>query len=150
MAPIRRMTRVKLLIAAAVMCLGTSTAGLAYASGAFSSAQPTSPTNYTVNIGGGHNGDDFTNVSFTPDTLNIFVGDTVTFTNVDSIEPHTVTFGDYSMLNDLASNLTNVQPNKNGPPTISLLPKLSSRPRARHTTELGSRTRESCLRSTRA
>jgi plastocyanin len=124
MTPITRITRVKLLIFAAVMCLGTSTAGLAYASGAFATAQPTSPTNYTVNIGGGHNGNDFTNISYTPDTLNIFVGDKVTFTNADSVEPHTVTFGDYNMLNNLANNSTSVHPNKNGPPTISLLPKV--------------------------
>jgi plastocyanin len=119
----KRLAHVKLLCAAAVIALGASTAGLAYAAGAFATAQPTSPTNYTVYAGGGHNGDDFTNISFTPDTLNIYVGDTVTFKNADSVEPHTVTFGDYNMLNNLSSRLTSVQPNKNGPPTIALLPK---------------------------
>jgi plastocyanin len=124
MTAITRIGRMKLVIAAGIMFLGTSTAGLAYASGAFSVAQPTSPTNYTVNIGGGHNGDDFTNISYTPDTLNIFVGDTVTFTNVDSVEPHTVTFGNYSMLTDLSNQFLTPVPTRNGPPILSLLPKV--------------------------
>jgi plastocyanin len=119
----KRIAPVKMLCAAGILALGTSTAGLAYASGAFSATQPTSPTNYTVNIGGGHNGDNFTNISFTPDTLNVYVGDSVTFTNVDSVEPHTVTFGDYNVLNNLSTQFVSLQPNKNGPPTIALLPK---------------------------
>jgi hypothetical protein len=74
MTAITKIGRIKLLIVAGVMLLGSSTAGLAYASGAFSAAQPTSSTNFTVYIGGGHNGDDFTNFQYTPDTLNIFAG----------------------------------------------------------------------------
>ncbi len=124
MTAITKIGRIKLLIVAGLMFLGSSTAGLAYASGAFLAAQPTSSTNFTVFIGGGHNGDDFTNIQFTPDTLNIFAGDTVTFVNADSIEPHTVSFGNYSMLNDLANQFLSEQPNKNGPPTLALDPKV--------------------------
>jgi plastocyanin len=97
----RRTGRIKLLAAAAVIFLGMSTAGLAYASVVFSSAQPTSPTKYVVNVGGGHNNEDFTDIQYTPDYLNIYAGDTVTFTSVDQVEPHTVTFGDYNLLRQL-------------------------------------------------
>ena len=116
----KRLAHVKLLCAAAVIALGASTASLAYAAGAFATAQPTSPTNYTVYAGGGHNGDDFTNISFTPDTLDIYVGDTVTFKNADSVEPHTVTFGDYNLLTNLSNQLVSPQQTRNGPPTLVL------------------------------
>jgi plastocyanin len=124
MTATRPIARLKVLLAAGVLALGSSTAGLAYASGIFSAAQPTSPTTYTVDIAGGHNGDDFTNFQYTPDTLNVFVGDSVTFTNADSIEPHTVSFGTYSMLAGLSNQFLSVQPNHGGPPTLALLPKV--------------------------
>ena len=42
---------------------------------------------------------------------------------VDSVKPHTATFGNYSMLTNLSTNSTACNPNRNGSPTISLLPK---------------------------
>jgi len=118
-----RIGRFKLVVAAGVITLGMSTAGLAYAAGAFTASGPTTATNYTVYAGGGHNGDDFTNISYTPDDLQIYVGDSVTFVNADSVEPHTVTFGPLGMLSNLANELVTPVPSQNGPPTLSLLPK---------------------------
>lgn len=127
-----RINRFKLVAAAGIFTIATVGAGGAYASGAFTASAPTSPTNYTVYLGGGHNGDDFTNISYTPDTLNVFVGDKVTFVNADSIEPHTVTFGPLGMLTNIANQLINPEPNKNGPPTLALSPK-AVEPTARDT-----------------
>jgi plastocyanin len=124
MKKIRRFSRVKLLLAAAILAIGPSTLGFAYASGVFSAAQPTSPTHYTVYIGGGHNNDDFTNILYTPDKLNIYVGDTVTFVTLDQVEPHTVSFGTYNMLSQLANQVITPVTNNNGPPTLTLLPKV--------------------------
>jgi plastocyanin len=104
--------------AAAIIGLGSITA-VVYASGTFSHASaPTSPAHFTVVVGGGGTGNDFTNTIFTPQVLGIYAGDTVTFLEQGRIEPHTVTFGPKSMLNKLAPTLITPVPNKAGPPTL--------------------------------
>ncbi|HZT96509.1 MAG TPA: hypothetical protein VFB34_06695 [Chloroflexota bacterium] len=112
--------RFKPVLAAVVFAFLPASVGFAYTGGVFSSsAAPTSPTTFVVNIGGGHNNDNFTNALYTPDTLNIYVGDRVTFRTRDKIEPHTVTFGPQKTLDRLAANFITPIPGKNGPPTLA-------------------------------
>ncbi len=76
------------------------------------------PGNYTVVAGWG----DSLGVAniFTPETLDVYVGDTVTWKIGGSLEPHTITFGSQRLLDQLASNFVARVPQKAGPPILSL------------------------------
>jgi plastocyanin len=115
--------QLKLMAATAVIAIGLLTAGLAYAYGG-PSAAPTSAAHFTVVVGGGGTGDDFTNTIFTPKVLAIYAGDTVTFQEQGRIEPHTVSFGPKKMLGKLAQGLITPVPSKAGPPTLVLSSKV--------------------------
>lgn len=57
-------------------------------------------------------------LGFAPRYVDVTVGDTVVFKNIDQIEPHTVTFGPMALLKQLANNIFVPQPQKNGPPLL--------------------------------
>ena len=108
------------------------TLGFAYANGAFTqSAAPTSTHHFTVWVGGGQP-DDFPNLQYTPDVLNIYAGDSVTFSVKGRVEPHTVSFGPKKLLDSLAQNFITPVGSKNGPPTLVFTNKVVL-PTARHT-----------------
>src|SRR5579872_1296549 len=116
--------RLRLAAASAVILMGMLTAGLAYASGAFTAGSgPTSPTNFTVVIGGGAP-TDFTNLQYTPRVLNIYAGDSVTFKTRNDLEPHTVSFGPKKLLTKLSQGLITPVGGTAGPPTLVLSSKV--------------------------
>jgi plastocyanin len=59
-------------------------------------------------------------LSFTPKYLDITVGDTVLFKDIDALEPHTVTFGPMSLLKQLVDRLIMPMPQKNGSPLLAI------------------------------
>jgi plastocyanin len=114
MNPVRRHRLALICTGTAVLVLG---AGLARAA---VQQQPTGPVpdNYTVVAGwGDHLG--VANI-FTPATLEVYVGDTVTWKIGGSLEPHTITFGPPKLLDTLASNFVARVPQKVGPPIVAL------------------------------
>jgi plastocyanin len=65
-------------------------------------------------------------LSNTPRYIDITVGDSVLFRDVDALEPHTVSFGPMAMLKDLAGKDQFIAiPQKSGPPVLALNPKVA-------------------------
>ena len=62
-------------------------------------------------------------LSFTPKYLDVTVGDTVLFKDVDALEPHTISFGPMALLKQLINNQFSPVPQKNGPPLLVANPK---------------------------
>jgi plastocyanin len=60
---------------------------------------------------------------FTPKFVDISVGDTVLFKQVDQLEPHTVTFAPAAMLKKMSDNFAIPAPQKNGPPILFFDPQ---------------------------
>jgi plastocyanin len=110
------------LLLAGVLALGLGGAGIGRAAVQHQHASdPTAPAHYTVIAGWGDNYG-AANI-FTPATVEIYPGDTVTWKVGGTLEPHTVTFGPMAMLTKLAANITVVMPQKAGPPIIALNPQ---------------------------
>jgi plastocyanin len=82
---------------------------------------PTSPANYSVTTGWGD--DDYTANIYTPHTIQIYVGDTVTWRNNSLLEPHTITFGPSKLLAQLAKKTILTEPQESGPPQLVLNPQ---------------------------
>ncbi len=65
-------------------------------------------------------------LSYAPKYLDITVGDTVAWREIDQLEPHTVSFGPMAMLKDLSRKDQNIPiPQKAGPPMLQLNPKVA-------------------------
>jgi len=60
---------------------------------------------------------------FTPRYVDITVGETVVWRSVDAIEPHTVSFGPMTTLEQIANNPFHPVPQKNGPPLLAIDPR---------------------------
>lgn len=75
---------------------------------------------YLVTSGWGN--DDYAANIFTPHTLHVFVGDTVTWVVRGRLEPHTITFGPLARLRALAKNNPVIVPQTAGPPRFEINP----------------------------
>jgi len=85
--------------------------------GAVRPAATAPPEHYFVTAGWGN--DDYAANIYTPNTLQIYAGDTVTWRIGGKLEPHTISFGPTPLLEQLHRDLTVVTPQRNGPPAIS-------------------------------
>ncbi len=110
--------RVIPILSAGILALGLG-AGLSRA--ASSPQAATQAANYTVTVGWGDRG--FAANIFTPEVIQIYAGDSVTFRSEAGLEPHTVTFGPMSLLSQLNPEL--FIPQKAGPPIVALNPKVA-------------------------
>jgi plastocyanin len=73
---------------------------------------------YLITAGWGN--DDYAANIYTPNTLRIYAGDSVTWRMGGLLEPHTISFGPLSLLRNLARNSVQVVPQKAGPPQFVL------------------------------
>ncbi|MGH2411881.1 MAG: cupredoxin domain-containing protein [Chloroflexota bacterium] len=80
-------------------------------------AAPTGPQHFVATAGYG--GDDWAANIYSPQKINIYAGDSVTWTNRGRLEPHTISFGSMPLLRKLAQQLVQVAPQKAGPPQLS-------------------------------
>jgi plastocyanin len=65
-------------------------------------------------------------LSYTPKYLDVTVGETVIWKDVDVLEPHTVSFGPLALLKDLAGKDQFIRiPQKTGPPHFAFNPKVA-------------------------
>lgn len=111
-----------MLCLAGVLVLSLGTAGLARA---------TAPRQGTLAAGAGvwevtsGLGDDGAVVNaFLPETLHIYVGDTVRWHNEGQIEAHTITFGPEATIKKLHDQFVAPIPQKAGPPLLALNPQI--------------------------
>jgi plastocyanin len=81
----------------------------------------TAPQHYTITAGWGN--DDYAANIYTPHTIQIYAGDTVTWHNNSLLEPHTITFGPQALLARLAKNSVIPEPQKSGPPSFVVNPQ---------------------------
>jgi len=80
-------------------------------------SQQTIPVHhYYVTSGWGN--DDFAANIYTPNTLVMYAGDTVTWRIGGVLEPHTITFGPAAEIQQLAAHVLDVKPQPHGPPLI--------------------------------
>jgi len=112
-------------LALALVAAGALLVGRMEATRAASPQQTTGPTSvahYAATAGWGN--DDYAANVYTPETLNVYVGDTVTWHTGGILEPHTITFGPYGALSQLANHLTTATPQRGGPPLLELNPSI--------------------------
>ncbi len=103
----------------------TILATLSLAAGHAGAATPaTTPVHHYV-ITAGWGDDDYAANIYTPHTLQIYAGDTVTWRINGLLEPHTISFGPMSLLGNLAKNSIKVVPQKAGPPQIMVQPQIA-------------------------
>jgi len=62
-------------------------------------------------------------LGYAPRYVDVSVGDTVVFKNIDQLEPHTVTFGPMALLKQLNQDIFVPEPQKSGPPLLVGNPK---------------------------
>jgi plastocyanin len=79
---------------------------------------PTAPATYRVIAGFGDRGG-AANI-FAPQMVEIYTGDTVTWTRGGDLEPHTVTFGPPALLDKLAAGFLAPVPQKSEPPLLAV------------------------------
>jgi plastocyanin len=83
----------------------------------------TSPSRYTITAGWGN--DDYAANIYTPHTIQIYVGDTVTWHNNSLLEAHTITFGPARLLARWAKQTVLPVPQKTGPPQLVFNPQVA-------------------------
>lgn len=110
------MRRILPTMSAALLVLGLSAAGVASAART-GAAAPTTHATYAVTAGFGDRGG-AANI-YAPQVIEIYVGDTVTWTIGGELEPHTVSFGPQSLLDKLAAAILAPVSQKAGPPLIA-------------------------------
>ncbi len=77
------------------------------------------PNTITVLVGLGRVGvSPGSQLAYTPRYVDVTVGDTVVFKNIDQLEPHTVSFGPMALLKRLNQGIFVPEPQKNGPPVL--------------------------------
>jgi plastocyanin len=116
-----KLTLVSLLTLSAMLAVALGSLRLTQV--AAQQSGPTTPTRYLVTAGWGN--DDWTANIYTPQKLNIYVGDTVTWRVGGLLEPHTITFGPWTLLRKLAQNSVVPMPQKQGPPQLVLNPRFA-------------------------
>jgi plastocyanin len=117
--------RPAIILAAGLVLAGLvpATAGAA-AKSQVHSKEAATPAAITVLVGLGQTGvSPGSQLAFTPKYVDISVGDTVTFKEIDKIEPHTVTFGSMAALKKMSDTFITPTPQKNGPPLLVIDPK---------------------------
>ncbi len=104
---------------AALVALSLGGVGISRAAASRHAAAPapTSPATYKVTAGFGDRGG-AANI-FAPQVVEIYVGDTVTWTRGGDLEPHTVSFGPPNLLDKLAAGILAPVPQKAGPPLVA-------------------------------
>src|SRR5262249_46394359 len=105
-------------LTASILVLTIGGVGITRAAVQQRAATGPAPGSYTVTAGWG----DKLGIAniFTPQTIEIYVGDTVTWKIGGSLEPHTITFGPSALLGRLANGFVAPIPQKAGPPIIAL------------------------------
>lgn len=115
--------RLSIFLAGAI-ALSLGAAGIGHAAAGRTQARQIVPPEHTVLVGNGlREVSQGSLLGFTPKYLDISVGDTVIFKDVDALEPHTVSFGPMSLLKQLIKDQFIPLPQKNGPPMIEANPK---------------------------
>jgi plastocyanin len=107
------------LLLAGVLVLGLSGAGISRAATGPGTvaATPTSPATHLVTAGFGDRGG-AANI-FAPQVVEIYAGDTVTWTRGGALEPHTVSFGPQALLDKLAAGIIAPVPQQGGAPLMA-------------------------------
>ena len=112
------------LIAAGVVVASLAPTQASHASRSHVAAREITGATATVLVGLGQLGvSQGSQLAFTPKYVDISVGDTVVFKDVDQLEPHTVTFGSMAALTKMANGFITPVPQKNGPPQLVIDPK---------------------------
>jgi plastocyanin len=113
------MKRSRSIAVAALVGLSLGGVGISRAAVSHNAAAPapTSPATYKVTAGFGDRGG-AANI-FAPQVVEVYAGDTVTWTRGGDLEPHTVTFGPQSLIDKLNRELLGPVPQKAGPPLIA-------------------------------
>ncbi|GAC1431572.1 MAG: hypothetical protein NVSMB65_05050 [Chloroflexota bacterium] len=111
-----------LLVLAAVLILGLGTAGLARATAPRQAAMAAGAGVWEVTSGLGDDGAVVN--AFLPETLHIYVGDTVRWHNEGQIEAHTITFGPDATIKKLHAQFVVPVPQRAGPPLLALNPQM--------------------------
>lgn len=113
------MYRSRTIIVTALLAATLGSAGISRAAVAHHdvAAAPTSPETHAVIAGFGDRGG-AANI-FSPQVLEVYVGDTVTWTIGGNLEPHTISFGPQSLIEKLAGALMGPVLQKGGPPLIA-------------------------------
>lgn len=125
----KRLKRLRPVIAVGLLLLSLTPAlplGAQAAAG-HAGAREVAPPEHTVLVGLGQlEVSQGSALSNTPKYLDVTVGDTVLFRDVDALEPHTVSFGPMALLKDLAGKDQFVPiPQKGGPPILAFNPKVA-------------------------
>jgi plastocyanin len=109
----------RIIALASLAMLGPGSVGLIHASigRSAATASPTSPATHTVTAGFGDRGG-AANI-FAPQVLEIYTGDTVTWTRGGDLEPHTISFGPLGLIEKLAADIIAAVPQKAGAPLIA-------------------------------
>ena len=92
-----------------LLACGMAAGGIAHAAQQRSSViHPTAPTTYSVIAGVGS--DDFAENIYVPGSLQVYVGDTVSWHNGGKIEPHDIVFGSWAAVSALEARMETVIP----------------------------------------
>lgn len=118
------------LLCAGLLSLSLGAAAVTRASTQRHAANSTTAQTYTVTVGYGDQG--ASAAIMTPKYIYVTVGDTVTWRDNDTMEPHTVTFGPKALLTKLATQTPMPLPQKAGPPLMAI-PSLVARATERTT-----------------
>ncbi len=113
-------TAVTLAASLGLLSLGT---GITHSAASRQVAAPTSPGHYFASAGYGT--DDWAANIYSPQRINIYVGDTITWKNQGLLEPHTITFGPMNVLRALSQQTVLATPQSSGPPQLQLNPRLA-------------------------
>lgn len=103
--------------------LALTAIGRTHAASPTRAAGATAPTDYHITAGWGD--DDYAANIYTPSTIQIYAGDTITWQNNSLLEPHTISFGPAATLARLARGLVAPVPTRNGPPQLTLAPRVA-------------------------
>jgi plastocyanin len=116
--------RIVIILVAGLVLAGLVPATAGVAAKSQVQRQGATPAAITVLVGLGQTGvSPGSQLAFTPKYVDISVGDTVKFREIDKLEPHTVTFGSMATLKKMSDNLITPMPQKNGPPLLVIDPK---------------------------
>ena len=113
------MKRILPLILAGLLCLSFAPAAMTHAARSRGGPSASVPSTVTVLVGLGQAGvSPGSYLGYAPRYIDVTVGDTVIFKNIDQIEPHTVSFGPMALLKKLNQDIFLPEPQKSGPPIL--------------------------------
>jgi plastocyanin len=113
------MKRSRSIALAALVALGLGGAGISHAAIGKQAATPTPTTPATYKVTAGFGDRVGAANIFAPQVVEIYAGDTVTWTRGGDLEPHTVSFGPQALIEKLATGILAPVPQKAGPPLIA-------------------------------